>query len=95
MLKYLSPYRNTNLLIHDKDNPLKDVNNLCYLLKKFLDSHSRFEIKDLRNYLNLFSCMVNEPYNKLEIVKIILDKAAYITLKIFIIEISTLKNNDK
>lgn len=39
--------------------------------------------------------MVNEPYNKLEIVKIILDKAAYITLKIFIIEISILKNNDK
>ena len=39
--------------------------------------------------------MVNEPYNKLEIAKIILDKAAYITLKIFIIEISILKNNDK
>lgn len=59
----------------DGDYPLSDVNILCYLLKKFLNSHSRFDRRDLQNYLNLFSFMVNKPYNKLEKVKILLDKA--------------------
>ena len=66
--KYLSK-------LDDKDNPLSEVNNLCFLLKKFLNSHSSFNRKDLQNYLNLFSFMVNKPYNKLEKVKILLDKA--------------------
>ena len=52
--------------MHDKDNPLRDVNNLCYLLKKFLNSHSGFDRRDLQNYINLFSFMVNKLYNKLE-----------------------------
>lgn len=66
--KYLSK-------LDDRDNPLSEVNNLCFLLKKFLNSHSRFDRKCLQNYLNLFSFMVNKPYNKLEKVKILLDKA--------------------
>jgi len=86
-LKYLSK-------LDDKDNPLRDVNNLCYLLKKFLNFHSGFERRDLQNYLNLFSFMVNKPYNKLEKVKILLDKAIC-NQKRFIIEISILKNSDK
>lgn len=63
-----------NVKQQDGDYPLSDVNILCYLLKKFLNSHSRFDRRDLQNYLNLFSFMVNKPYNKLEKVKILLDK---------------------
>ena len=59
----------------DGDYQLSDVNILCYLLKKFLNSHSRFDRSHLQNYLNLFYFMVNKPYNKLEKVKILLDKA--------------------
>ena len=61
--------------LDDKDNPLKEVNNMCFLLKSFLNSHSGFNRDDLQNYLNLFSFIVNAPYNKLEKVKILLDKA--------------------
>ena len=60
-----------NLLIHDEDNLLCYAKNLCYLLSEFHNSHSRLERRDLPNYLNLFSFMVNEPYNILEIVKMI------------------------
>lgn len=59
----------------DGDYQLSDVNILCYLLKKFLNSHSGFDRRDLQNYINLFSFMVNKLYNKLEKVKKLLDKA--------------------
>ncbi len=60
--------------LDDKDNPLYEVNHMCFLLKKFLQAHSGFNRKDIQGYLDLFSLMVNEPSNKLEKVKIILDR---------------------
>lgn len=63
---------------------------MCFLLKSFLNSHSGFNRDDLQNYLNLFSFIVNAPYNKLEKVKILLDKAIC-NPKHYIIEISTPK----
>lgn len=61
--------------LDDENNPLKKVNDMCFLLKSFLNSHSGFNRDDLQNYLNLFSFIVNSPRNKLEKVKILLDKA--------------------
>ncbi len=60
--------------LDDKDNPLYEVNHMCFLLKKFLQAHSGFNRDDLQGYLDLFSLMMNEPSNKLEKVKIILDR---------------------
>ncbi len=60
--------------LDDKDNPLYEVNHMCFLLKKFLQAHSGFDRKDIQGYLDLFSLMMNEPSNKLEKVKIILDR---------------------
>ena len=60
--------------LDDKDNPLCEVNHMCFLLKKFLQAHSGFNRDDLQGYLDLFSLIMNEPSNKLEKVKIILDR---------------------
>lgn len=69
---YNSAYLKT---LDDKHNPLNRINRYCNLLKKFLNSHPGFDRDELQDYLNLFSFMMNAPYNKLEKVKILLDKA--------------------
>jgi hypothetical protein len=40
--------------LEDTENPLQDNNHQCFLLKKFLDSHSWLNREDLQNYLNWF-----------------------------------------
>lgn len=59
----------------DKDNPLREVNRLCFLLETFLDSHSGFERGDLQGYLNLFAVMMNPPDTKMEKAALVLDRA--------------------
>ena len=59
----------------DKDNPLCDVNSLCYLVKRFLGSHSGFNRGDIDDYLNLFSVMMNPPAAKMEKAALVLDRA--------------------
>jgi len=46
----------------DSENPLRDVNRLCYLQ----NVHSGFDRDNLDGYLNLFSLIMNPPANKLE-----------------------------
>ena len=53
----------------DDKNPLKPINNMCRLLKMFLNSHSGFIRDDLQGYLDLFCFIMNEgldPYVKIE-----------------------------
>lgn len=61
--------------LEDKDNPLYEINHKCFLLKKFLNSHSGFNRDNLQDYLNLFCFMMNPPINKLEKVKMLLSSA--------------------
>ena len=61
--------------LDDADNPLGDVNRLCYLLKRFLNSHSGFDRNDLDGWLNLFSVMMNPPANKMEKAVFMLNRA--------------------
>jgi hypothetical protein len=61
--------------LDDADNPLVKVNRLCYLVKRFLDSHSGFDRDDLDGYLNLFSVMMNQPANKMEKAALLLNRA--------------------
>lgn len=72
-----SERHNSKLLkgVPDKLNPLDPVNRICFLLKRFLASHSGFDRDDLQGYLDLFSVAVNEPENKLEKVAMVLDRA--------------------
>lgn len=58
----------------DKDNPLREVNRLCFLLETFLNSHSGFERGDLQGYLNLFAVMMNPPDTKMEKAALVLDR---------------------
>ena len=59
----------------DKDNPMREVNRLCGLLKGFLNSHSGFDRDDLDGYLDLFSVMMNPPAHKMEKAALVLDRA--------------------
>ena len=62
-------------LLPDKENPLREVNRLCYLLELFLNSHSGFDRDDLDGYLNLFHVMMNDPEDKMEKAAMVLDRA--------------------
>jgi transposase-like protein len=61
--------------LSDKDNPLADVNRLCYLMKRFLNNHSGFDRDDLDGWLNLFSVAMNPPSDKIEKSAFVLNRA--------------------
>jgi len=63
--------------IDNADDPLSEVNRLCYLLKRFLNSHSGFNRDNLNGYLNLFSVIMNPPENKMEKVVMVLNRAMH------------------
>ena len=50
----------------DKENPLRSVNHLCFLLETFLNSHSGFDRDDLPGWLELFHAMMDGPADKIE-----------------------------
>jgi transposase-like protein len=68
---------NSKLLIglDDRDNPLRDVNHLCFLLKRFLGSHSGFSRDDLDGWLNVFSVAMNPPESKMRKAVFVLNRA--------------------
>ena len=72
-----SEVHNSKLLkgISGELNPLEPVNKMCFLLKRFLASHSGFDRDDLQGYLDLFSVAVSELDGKLEKVAMVLDRA--------------------
>lgn len=59
----------------DKENPLREVNRLCFLLELFLNSHSGFGREKLGGYLDLFHVMMNPPEDKMEKAALVLDRA--------------------
>jgi transposase-like protein len=61
----------------DSQNPLGNVNRLCFLLKLFLDSHSGFDRDDLEGYLDLFWVIMNPPSSKMEKAALVLDRAMH------------------
>ena len=65
--------------LSDKDNPLTPINRLCYLLQRFLNSHSGVNRDDIQGYLNLFCYMMNPPINRLEKVRNLINSAVYLT----------------
>lgn len=64
--------------LEEKDNPLKQVNHACALLKSFLRSHPGFNRDELQGYLDLFAFIMNPPGKSLEKVKILLVSSLYI-----------------
>lgn len=59
----------------DSQNPLREVNHLCFLVKLFLDSHSGFKRESMQGYLNVFSVIMNPPEEKMEKAAMVLDLA--------------------
>lgn len=66
-------------VLKNEKNPLFPINEQCRLLKLFLKAHSGFDRDDLQNYINLYCFISNPPDDKLEKVKIILERAIHIT----------------
>jgi len=66
----------------DGENPLRDVNRLCYLLKLFLDSHSGFDRSDVGGYLDVFWVMMNPPADKMEKAAFVLDRAMSVPISL-------------
>ena len=62
----------------DKDNPLAQVNRLCYLVKHFLKAHSGFKRDNLQGFLDVFYVMSNPPEDKMEKAAFVLDRAMHI-----------------
>jgi transposase-like protein len=58
----------------DVENPLGDVNRLCFLLKLFLNSHSGFNRDVLSGYLDVFWVMMNPPETKMEKAAMVLNR---------------------
>ena len=67
----------------DNENPLNPINKQCFMLERFLDTHQGFNRDELQDYCNLFMFIMNQPSNKLEKVKVLLDSAmtSAVTLK--------------
>lgn len=61
--------------LSDKANPLTPINRMCYLLQRFLNSHSGFNRDDIQGYLNLFCYIMNPPTNRLEKVRNLINRA--------------------
>jgi transposase-like protein len=61
----------------DEENPLREVNRLCFLLELFLNSHSGFDRDDLDGWLDLFWVIMNPPTNKMKKVAFVLDRAMH------------------
>ena len=59
--------------LDDFENPLDPVNNLHYLIKRFLYAHSGFDRSQIQGYLNLYSFVLNPPSDRLEKVDKILN----------------------
>lgn len=59
----------------DSINPLDPVNEIHFLLKRFLNAHSGFSRADIQNYLNLYTFVINPPMDHLAKVAIILERA--------------------
>jgi len=76
-LKLVSETHNGKALmgVPDKQNPLRPVNHMCFLLKEFLRSHSGFDREDLDGWLDVFFVTMNEPEDKLEKAAMVLDRA--------------------
>ena len=59
--------------LEDYENPLDPVNHIHYLTKRFLYAHSGFDRSQIQDYLNLYSFILNPPFDKLEKVDIMLN----------------------
>lgn len=61
--------------LDDRHSPLSRVNHMHFLLKEFMHRHSGFDRGRTDDWLNLFSVIVNPPFNRLEKVAMVLDRA--------------------
>ena len=58
-----------------RENPLRDVNRLHFLLKAFLDRRRGFDRGGLAGWLDLFSVVVNPPSGAMAKAAAVLDRA--------------------
>ena len=58
--------------LDDKENPMSDIDDVCFLLKHFLKAHSGFKEEELQGYLDIFAFYMNPPEDTLEKVRLVI-----------------------
>ena len=58
--------------LDDKENPMSDIDDVCFLLKHFLKAHSGFKEEELQGYLDVFAFYMNPPEDTLEKVRLVI-----------------------
>lgn len=59
--------------LKDDENPMRRVNEIHFLMKRFFYAHSSFKREDIAGFINLFSFVMNPPSEKLEKVERFID----------------------
>lgn len=55
--------------LKDEDNPLKPINHLHALAKRFMKQHGSYDRKNLQDWMNLFNYIIAPPINRYEKIK--------------------------
>ena len=74
-----------NKYLDDKKNPLYPINHMHMLLKKFMSQHTGFNRKELQDWLNLFSFIMNPPFDRnektIELIKLMINTRKTVRFK--------------
>lgn len=55
--------------LKDEDNPLKPINHLHSLAKRFMKQHGSYDRNNLQDWMNLFTYIIAPPINRYEKIK--------------------------
>jgi len=61
--------------LEDKDNPLDPINEIHSLAKRFMKAHGGYNRKNLQDFMNLISFILNEPKDRYEKIDLFINMA--------------------
>lgn len=61
--------------LKDEDNPLKPINHIHALAKRFMREHGSFDRDDLQDWMNLFWFIISKPNNRYDKIERFLENA--------------------
>lgn len=61
--------------LEDKDNPLDPINEIHSLAKRFMRAHGGYNLKNLQDFMNLISFILNDPKDRYEKIDLFINMA--------------------
>ena len=68
--------------LKDKDNPLRSINRIHSLAKRFMRAHGGFDRDNLQDFMNLISFILNDPKDRYEKVDLFINMALNSPLRV-------------